>query len=105
MFQLVKSDELIVGEKYYIKPIKRKEFKKLFGIFQQYDKWYDEISNAIIFTILDEQYKDEYEINPELEKFYRVITREEYYTKLKEKYDQTCLNIVLKRLVNDTFEW
>lgn len=37
--------------------------------------------------------------------FYRYVSRHEYYTALKEKYDINCLNIVLKRLVNETFEW
>ncbi len=37
--------------------------------------------------------------------FYRYITKHEYYMKVKEKYDVNCLNIILKRLVNETFEW
>jgi len=37
--------------------------------------------------------------------FYRYVSNYEYYMKLKEKYDQSCLNIVLKRLVNENFEW
>ena len=36
---------------------------------------------------------------------YRYVSKEEYYAKLKEKYDVTCLNIVLKRLVDDMFKW
>jgi hypothetical protein len=37
--------------------------------------------------------------------FYRYVTKHEYYMKLKEKYDQKSLDIVLKRLVNENFEW
>ncbi len=37
--------------------------------------------------------------------FYRYVTKHEYYMKVKEKYDVNCLNIILKRLVNETFEW
>jgi|UniRef100_A0A6C0D2V4 hypothetical protein len=37
--------------------------------------------------------------------FYRYVTKHEYYTKVKEKYDQTSLNIVLKRLVDESFQW
>lgn len=37
--------------------------------------------------------------------FYRYVTPEEYRVKVKEKYDATCLDIVLKRLVNETFVW
>jgi len=37
--------------------------------------------------------------------FYRHVSKDEYYIKLKEKYDSKCLNIVLKQLVNENFEW
>jgi hypothetical protein len=37
--------------------------------------------------------------------FYRVITEKEYMTKVRDKYDETVLNIVLKRLVNEEFIW
>ena len=37
--------------------------------------------------------------------YYRVISEKEYMAKVKEKYDQNVLNIVLKRLVNDDFKW
>ena len=36
---------------------------------------------------------------------YKYISDEEYWAKVKEKYDAKCLNIVLKRLVNEYFEW
>ena len=36
---------------------------------------------------------------------YRYVTQEEYLEKLKEKYDAKCLDIVLKRLVDESFEW
>ena len=37
--------------------------------------------------------------------FYRYISEKEYKEKLKEKYDATCLDIVLKRLVDELFSW
>jgi hypothetical protein len=37
--------------------------------------------------------------------FYRYVSDVEFKEKLKEKYDETCLNIVLKRLVNESFAW
>jgi hypothetical protein len=37
--------------------------------------------------------------------FYRYVSREEYKEKVREKYNATCLDIVLKRLVNETFTW
>jgi len=36
---------------------------------------------------------------------YRYVSQEEYWTKVKEKYDSKCLNIVLKRLVDESFQW
>jgi hypothetical protein len=37
--------------------------------------------------------------------FYRYISKKEFYTKVKEKYDAKCLDIILKRIVNDDFTW
>ena len=36
--------------------------------------------------------------------FYRYISKEEFYTKTKEKYDAKCLNIILKRLIDESFQ-
>lgn len=37
--------------------------------------------------------------------FYKFIPQKEYMAKLREKYNETVLNIVLKRLINDDFKW
>ena len=36
---------------------------------------------------------------------YRYVSEEEYWAKVKQKYDAKCLNIILKRLVDESFEW
>ncbi len=36
---------------------------------------------------------------------YRYVSEEEYWAKVKEKYDAKYLNIVLKRLVDESFAW
>ena len=36
---------------------------------------------------------------------YRYVSQEEYWTKVKEKYNSKCLDIVLKRLVDESFQW
>ena len=36
---------------------------------------------------------------------YRYVSEKEYFAKVKEKYDAKCLDIVLKRVVNETFKW
>jgi hypothetical protein len=38
-------------------------------------------------------------------RYYKYITKKEFLKKVKEKYDSKCLDIVLKRLVNEHFEW
>jgi hypothetical protein len=38
-------------------------------------------------------------------KVYRYISDEEYKEKVREKYNDTCLNIILKQLVNESFVW
>jgi len=37
--------------------------------------------------------------------FYRYVSNEEYKKKVREKYNNTCLDIVLKRLVDESFDW
>jgi hypothetical protein len=36
---------------------------------------------------------------------YRIIGEKEYYEKMKEKYDTKCLNVVLKKIIDESFEW
>jgi len=44
------------------------------------------------------------EIDIDMNEFYRYVSKEEFYKKVKEKYDTKCLNIILKRLVDETFQ-
>jgi hypothetical protein len=37
--------------------------------------------------------------------FYRYVSAEEYKQKRRDKYDATCLDIVLKQVVDETFSW
>lgn len=38
-------------------------------------------------------------------KIYSKITRKDYKEKLREKYQQTALRIILKKIINEDFEW
>jgi hypothetical protein len=100
MIQLINADELIVGEKYYIKrkPRYLQIPKNYVGIFKSHDV---EVDGFGTFTV----FNNDIEFDFDLIEIYRFVTSDEYYVKLKEKYDAKCLNIVLKRLVNETFEW
>jgi hypothetical protein len=92
MFELVKFNDLVEGHTYYVVQkegfIEGDDMIYLRNSFFRY--W-----NSIHAFQLDKRYFN----------FYRYVTKYEYYIKLKERYDKTCLDIVLKRLVNENFEW
>ena len=99
MIELVDKYTLIKGEKYYVKRNPRylqngHTFECIFNNYFDDGDFAWAISNnmpiELDVTILD---------------FYRYISKKEYYTKLKEKYDATCLDIILKRLVDESFSW
>jgi hypothetical protein len=99
MLELVNENTLIKGEKYYVKRKPRylqngRTFECIFDHYFDDGDYAWVISNnmpiELDVTILD---------------FYRYVSKEEYRAKLKEKYDATCLNIILRRLVNDDFRW
>jgi hypothetical protein len=46
-----------------------------------------------------------FQINERFYHFYRYVSKYQYYMALKEKYDTNCLDIVLKRLVDESFRW
>ena len=105
MYQQVEEDELINGENYYVKRKKRKNnmnIKNFHGMFNGSDfegfvwfKIYNEFNEPI----------DSIELDAQLNTFYRYVSKEEFYAKVKEKYDAKCLNIILKRLVDESFQW
>jgi len=37
--------------------------------------------------------------------YHKIISKKEYKSKVRDKYDEKVLNIVLKKIVNDDFEW
>jgi len=92
MFQQVKFDDLVEGQIYYV--VQKKGFIEgddMIYLGKSFFRYWD----SIHAFQLQERYFN----------FYRYISKDEYYIKVKEKYDSKCLNIVLKRLVNETFEW
>ena len=103
MYQEVQEHELINGENYYVKRKKRKNWnsKNFHGMFNG-----SEFEGFVWFKIYNELNEsiDSIELDAQLNTFYKCISKEEYYAKLKEKYDRKCLNIILKRLVDETFQ-
>jgi hypothetical protein len=37
--------------------------------------------------------------------YHKIISKKEYKSKVRDKYDEKVLNIVLKQIVNDDFKW
>ena len=100
MIELVDKYTLIEGNKYYVK--RKKRYLQILNnydcIFEKYDE--DEDFAWVIVSMAIP-----IELNIKLNEFYRYISKEEYYAKLKEKYDAKVLNIILKRLVDESFQW
>jgi len=103
MYQQVEEDELINGEKYYVKRKRRNNMniKNFHGMFNGSDfegfvwfKIYNELNESI----------DSIELDAQLNTFYRVVSKKEFYAKVKEKYDRKVLNIILKRLIDESFQ-
>ena len=95
MFKQVNSNELIPGQKYIITNLTFKYIAQfsMYGVNDEYV--YFSIPGSYGYLTLFKHTLF----------FYTDVSKEEYYHKLKEKYDQTCLKIVLKYLINDDFEW
>jgi len=89
MFELV--NELVEGETYHV--VQTGGFVEGYMIYL----------GGSFFRYWDSIYS--FQMHQRYYNFYRYVTKHEYYMKLKEKYDQTSLDIVLKRLVNEHFEW
>ena len=118
MIELVNPRKLIYGKKYYMKRCHRDSTDIIFYGYMEYDAQIDSdsendiemdnfawvkclksITNSVIVS------NDIIEIDIDMNDFYRYVSKEEFYKKVKEKYDVTCLNIVLKRLVDESFVW
>ena len=92
MFEQVKFDDLVEGQIYYV--VQKEsiiEGDNMIYIRNSFFRYWDSIHT--------------FQIHERYFNFYRYVSREEYYIKIKEKYDATCLNIILKRLINESFEW
>ena len=92
MLERIHSDGLIKGHKYFV--IHNR------GAVVEGDLIFDGYS---FFKYPNSKYS--FQLSLKMNRFYRYVSKEEYYAKLKEKYDDKCLNIVMKRLINETFEW
>ena len=91
MLQLVKYDDLVEGDKYYVVQYR--------GAVVEGDLIY---IGRHFFNYPNSN--QTFQINERFYNFYRYVSKYEYYMKIKEKYDSKCLNIVLKRLIDESFQ-
>jgi hypothetical protein len=92
-----KITNLVRGKTYYIK---RKNGEIMGNLIFEI---YNQLKTAIWFYVPNKPYAYLFQLN-EIN-IYRYVSKDEYYMKVKEKYDAKCLNIVLKQLVNENFSW
>jgi hypothetical protein len=97
MFELIDAVDMKEGETYFIK---NRNFIMGEVLFAKYHK------SSQPFIVFRYPYKSGcYYVEVKDISVYRYISKEEYWAKVKQKYDIKCLDIVLKRLVNESFQW
>lgn len=87
------------GEKYRI-IFESYEFEVIFCYYSYRGKYgYCENCDAI--------FKDNksYYTSDDSFEYYKFISKKEYNEKIRDKYNEKVLNIVLKQIVNDDFKW
>ena len=99
MFERIDALDMKEGDMYFIK---NREFIIGEVLFAKYHQ----TNNNQPFIVFGYPYKSGYShVRIRDISIYRYISEKEYWTKVKEKYDAKCLNIVLKRLVDESFQW
>ena len=103
MIEEVDKYALVKGQRYYVKRTPR--YLTILRSAKSYEcifDGYDDADEDFVYVICNNH---TIEMDVTLLDFYRYVSKKEFYAKVKEKYDQTCLNIILKRIVNDDFRW
>ena len=99
MFQEIDGLDLIEGELYVIiNPVTETRIEKATMI--RYTSTRDQDYYGIQY---DSDGRDTISLEETI--FYRYVSNKEYKEKVREKYNSTCLNIILKRLVDESFDW
>ena len=89
--------DLKKGEKYRIESY---EFEVIF-CYYSFDGKYGYCTNC------DAVFKDNksYYTSDDSFEYYKFISKKEYNEKMRDKYNEKVLNIVLKQIINDEFKW
>jgi len=103
MIELVDKYTLVKGTRYYVK--RNPRYLTILRSAKSYEctfHSYNDEDEDFVYVICNNH---TIEMDVTLLDFYRYVSKEEFYAKVKEKYDATCLNIILRRLLNDDFMW
>ena len=90
MYELVKENNLKPGTIYTIKD-NNSVYRGVFSYYELY-------INKLIFVNWGTRDHIFFDLQKDI-RFFKRVSPKEYYQKLKDKYDQTCLNIILNRLI------
>ena len=97
--------DLKEGEKYKL-TFESVEFELIFCYYAYRGKYgYCENCDAVFKEELELSKSWVYNTADDSFEYYRFISRKEYESKIRDKYDEKVLNIVLKKIVNDDFKW
>ena len=99
MLELIDGNNLIINDYYYVKSEKEdRDIKFLeYDIFGGIKFAVCLYKNNIIYLYTDNTYT--------VNQYYKYITKKDFLKKVKEKYDAKCLDIILKRLIDESFQW
>jgi len=106
MYETINYEDLIKGERYFIRYSKNNKSKWIIGTFFDH---YGHTNQLVIFGKLTKNTRLHYGgVTEKFHKkslFYKIITFKQYREKLIEKFQQTALKVILKKIVNEYFEW
>ena len=108
MYQKVEFDQLIKGERYFIR---YGPYKWVIAKFSKYDNLH--IDNKVELHALFKNIRKtpNWSLNgsnwwfENFHMYYKLVPLQQYKEKMKEKYYEKILKIILKKIVNEDFEW
>jgi len=108
MYEKVEFDQLVKREKYFIR---YGPYTKWFiGKFHNYEHTDSDGIHAIFSHVKKNvgttwKYKGLKMHMIDCDLYYKYIPNKVYAQKIKDKYDEKVLKLVLKKIVNEDFEW
>ena len=109
MYKMIDFTSLIKGERYFIRYLfksKNKNISKIkFGTFHDY--YYNSaiFKHMLRHATTNLYYGEKTYKFHKTSLFYKIITFKQYRQTLIEKFKESALRIILKKIVNEDFEW